>query len=652
MTEAVPQDPKIPSRRPASVLLRALAGPLLAAYRDDTLAAFTPLIGRLALAAGFVIGFFAGLMDRGGLPYTANLGALAVLAGLAILSGRLGLAAFAGFVLADLYGVTTQPSYQVTGFYLTGVLASWLFLLQLLALLPVAARQLAWFRGGLERLNGAVSALLITGFVEIWTRLAIVALRPLYTWRGYDVPLELANFADPANEWAIGPVVLHLLAWVAAATGLCRWLAEMALDVLHPNPCAVLSRCTSAGDLPVPWWARAMGKAAITTATLAGVFASIPGAIGFWLAIAGAIALRGLASASRLVARLDCWMLAIPAALRLMAGYVLCFYLAEPLIGLFRGTFEWRTMTTAGFVIIIVFAASLIFWPQVPPGQPAPAMPPALDRVFKGAAKVSPSVAFLAMMFFSTAVHAHHCSFEPGCECLTQDAALAALISGGATWAQLNVLQQGGVIMIDPAKLEAARTYWLYAAMSNNAYSDPNRNIDLPPEWRKIDTSAFSGISGFHAETWIREEDGKVVDAVMAFRGTNSGSFNDWRDNLYLYPFTTRQQEVAKIYTRTIRDMYPQARLVATGHSLGGALAKAAVVGTDNAAVVFNTSPRGWDGRNIVHIEEAGDPLDFLRRNRRGDIRFDFQDGPDEDAHSIYRLAEGMRQMAGEPPDE
>ena len=423
--------------------LIAMAAPILAAYRDDILAPFAPVIGRLALAACLVIGVFTGLMDRNGLPYTANLGALAVLAVLPILSGRLGLAAFAGFVLADLYAVTGDPSNQVTGFYLLGVLSSWFFLLQLLALLPVAARQLAWFRGGLARLNGLISTLLITGFVEIWTRLAIVALRPLYTWRGHDVPLELTSFADPVNEWALGPVVLHQLAWVAAATGLLRWLTDIAVHVLRPEPRAALPSRASHSSLPVPWWARAMGKAGITTATLAGVFASIPGAIAFWLAIAGAIAVRSLASASRLVARWDGWMLAIPAALRLIAGYLLCFYLAEPLIGLFRGAFEWRTMTTTGFVIIIVFAASLIFWPQVAPGQPAPAVPPALDRLFKGAANVSPGIAFLAMMVLSTAAHAHHCSFEPGCECLTDDAALAALIAGGATWAQLNTVRFG-----------------------------------------------------------------------------------------------------------------------------------------------------------------------------------------------------------------
>lgn len=658
MSKALANDPVVATGRRMTAWLCALAAPMLAAYRDDTLAALAPWTGRLALAACFASGGFAGLMERDGLPYTANLGALAVLAGLAILSGRLGLSAFAGFVLADLYGVTSEPSYQVTGFYLAGVLSSWFFLLHLLVLLPVAARQLAWFRGSLARLNGLISTLLITGFVEIWTRLAIVALRPLYTWRGYDAPLELATFADPANEWALGPLVLHVLAWIAAATGLLRWLIDLAVHYIQPERSAPSSSAVSASDVSVPRWARAIGKAGIVTATLAGVFASIPGAIAFWLAIAGAIAVRSFASASRLVARWDCWMLAIPAALRLIAGYLLCFYLADALIGMFRGAFEWRTMTTTGLVIIIVFAASLIFWPQVAPGQPAPVMPPALYRLFKGAAKVTPSVAFLAMMFLSTAVYAHHCSFEPGCECLTEDAALAALISGGATLAQLNVLLQGGVIVVDPAKLAAAQAYWVHAAMSNNAYGDPDRQIRIPPGWRKIDTSNFDGISGFYAETWVREEGGKVVDAVIAFRGTEfswnplRADIGDIWDNLFYFPRTTPQQEVAKIYARTISDMYPDARLVATGHSLGGALAKAAVAGTDKTAVVFNTSPRAWDGSNVVHIEESGDFLDILRKNRAGDIGFDFQDGSEEKAHSIYRLAEGMRRMAGEPAEE
>lgn len=108
------------------------------------------------------------------------------------------------------------------------------------------------------------------------------------------------------------------------------------------------------------------------------------------------------------------------------------------------------------------------------------------------------------------------------------------------------------------------------------------------------------------------------------------------------------QEGFAKSLAEEISRDFPDAKISATGHSLGGALAKAAVEGTSNKAVVFNSSPRGWDGENVIHIEEMGDALDYFRDNHPGDIQFDFQEGSKLDAHRMRSLAEGMRGLAGQ----
>lgn len=194
-----------------------------------------------------------------------------------------------------------------------------------------------------------------------------------------------------------------------------------------------------------------------------------------------------------------------------------------------------------------------------------------------------------------------------------------------------------------PEMVENAVKYWVYAAMSHNVYEDDD--ITLPAGWREDQAagSAMNGLNGFYAETWVYEVDGQVRDVVMVFRGSERTG-NDWGNNFFP-ALTAPQQELAEIYGRMVRDWYPNANIVATGHSLGGALAKAAVSGTNDKAIVFNSSPRGPESQNVIYIEEVGDPLDFVRPDRETDIRFSFTN-EDGNQHSMYNLANGMRQLA------
>lgn len=394
-----------------------------AALRDGAWLSRLPLAGRHHHLAGLAAGIAAGLIDREGLPYVSNLWVLAGLMVLAILSGRAGLWAFAGFVVADALAWTGSAAIKPG---LAGAIAvSWLLLFQLLAGLPLAARLLAPFRGRLDGLNGLVSALFIGGFAELWTRISMVALRPLYTWRGEDPPLELVIFIEPENEWALGALVLHKLAWVALAAGLVRWGASLAIP---PTPVVAGGAGRRSFGLSI------LGRAAGFTALMAGLFSSIVGGAAFFAAILAALGLRGLASGHQSVARWDGLMHRIPAALRLIATFALGFWLAEPLVGQLRTTFELRTLASAAAAIVVVHALSLVFWPLVAARGDAPVLPPAL-RALSG--KAAPVAVLLLAGFGTTAAHAHHCSFLPGCECLTDDAALAALVAAAVAFAPM-----------------------------------------------------------------------------------------------------------------------------------------------------------------------------------------------------------------------
>ena len=393
-----------------------------------------PFLGNSLGIIGVLAGFSAGLADRGGLPYTANLWMLAVVMMLGILSGQAGFWAFLGFVIADAIGMVRADTGVLSLGCAGAAVISWFFLFQLVAGLPQAARFLGNFKGRWALLNGLVAAIFVAGGAELWTRLSMVALRPLFTWQGADAPLELVEFIDPRNEWLIGDLAFHKLAWLAFAVGLARWI----LTPLVESFAAPVSGVEHDGNArEVPFGLAAFGRAVSFTAIVAGVFTTIAGALVFFISILGVVSFRGHASANQAVARWDGLMLRIPAAIRLIASYALCYYLAEALVGLFRDTLEWRTMTIAGAATAATFAVSLLFWPQVSPAHDAPTPPEVLQSLFRGAVKAVPRAMLLFLMFGASAAYAHHCSFEPGCECLTDNGALAALVAAMAVLAHL-----------------------------------------------------------------------------------------------------------------------------------------------------------------------------------------------------------------------
>jgi hypothetical protein len=75
-------------------------------------------------------------------------------------------------------------------------------------------------------------------------------------------------------------------------------------------------------------------------------------------------------------------------------------------------------------------------------------------------------------------------------------------------------------------------------------------------------------------------------------------------------------------------------------------LAKVAADELGTTAVVFNSSPRGPDGNNVVYIEETGDFLDAFRRDNDGAVEYNFSNASPGDSHDITQLAEEMKSLA------
>jgi hypothetical protein len=145
--------------------------------------------------------------------------------------------------------------------------------------------------------------------------------------------------------------------------------------------------------------------------------------------------------------------------------------------------------------------------------------------------------------------------------------------------------------------------------------------------------------SGLYYETYVLERHGKLVEAVIAFRGTENRpgqTFRDWRSNVAaFFGFEPDQYAAARRHLPTLIKALKESlvnydgkpRIYATGHSLGGGLAQQAgymspdilEVFTFNTTPVTNWSRLALDGkvRNaypIIHrVYHGGEFLENLR---------------------------------------
>lgn len=199
-------------------------------------------------------------------------------------------------------------------------------------------------------------------------------------------------------------------------------------------------------------------------------------------------------------------------------------------------------------------------------------------------------------------------------------------------------------------------------------------NAPLPGAPKIAPIACLNDPSGLHYETYVLERQGQLLEAVIAFRGTENRSgqtFRDWRSNIAaFFGFEPAQYAAAraqmvpliKALSNVLVKHNGKAKIYATGHSLGGGLAQQAGYMSKEILEVytFNTTPvTNWsqlrldsDVRNaypIFHrVYHGGEFLEKVRfvstsatkaRYGRHDIGVQLKDRSNVAGHSIQLMA-------------
>lgn len=184
-----------------------------------------------------------------------------------------------------------------------------------------------------------------------------------------------------------------------------------------------------------------------------------------------------------------------------------------------------------------------------------------------------------------------------------------------------------------PVTNDIAAKYYLYAAMASSAYEGADNafpierlgwqkiswKTGLPIESVKPSYSAKEFIilgSGFAFDIWQKSNSNEVV---FAFRGTDKP--DDWIKANISIAFSVSYKS-AKKKLREFMKKFPDKKVVAlTGHSLGGGIALSCSCDQGIEAIVFDPSPRIFDGlgdkikeANRISIHQKGEVLEPMRR--------------------------------------
>lgn len=408
-----------------------LSGGAKSLIEDGRFFSGVPVMNVALPVLALAIGLFTGIIDRGGMPvYTANPAFLAALVICGAFSGYLGFLSFIGFVISDVFFFATFKFYNPHWAYPLAILGSWIFLWQLINGFPNLVRKVTVLPEKFQVFRVFLAVPLTMAFTEMWTILAMVILRPMFLWNGLGVNMKLVRFGE--IEWEIFGLHAHMLTWLAGVTVLVRFIALPFLANFVPSlDDKPVSGTPLSSKLTAPWPWPKFGSAAVYTLLMAGLFTKLFSAAFFGLCIGALTTGRSIASSYKLVAKWDSLIEKLPPLIRLILTYALAFGVSWLLIGVFRDWMAYRTLTTAAITIVFAIAVTLPLWPQG--AHAAPSIPNWIKRHLPWMQESVPSLLFGSILVGSSAAFAHHCSFQPGCECLTGEGALAAMTAAAAT---------------------------------------------------------------------------------------------------------------------------------------------------------------------------------------------------------------------------
>jgi len=224
--------------------------------------------------------------------------------------------------------------------------------------------------------------------------------------------------------------------------------------------------------------------------------------------------------------------------------------------------------------------------------------------------------------------------------------------------------------------VEMANQYALKAMMCSRAYVRDTDRTQFPVEglgWKKVDiagnpvpadqnsyTPCFLGriFSNLQFDIWEKMDS---EETIIAFKGTDEKI--DWLLGDFALgisvPYKSAKKQVCKYI-----ELNPRRNVSLTGHSLGGGLALSVSVWLGLDALVFNSSPRIFDGlRNMNEpadrkaVFQKGDVLQKLRANWPKFLEkvpsesivqshFDYHG---ESNHRMDLMAEGILRLADDP---
>lgn len=191
---------------------------------------------------------------------------------------------------------------------------------------------------------------------------------------------------------------------------------------------------------------------------------------------------------------------------------------------------------------------------------------------------------------------------------------LVLLVTGCGTWTKYEKgaiwcnepLKYGPGVHFDEPHLEVARRGYIYVLAAALALQQDDvegrEHWFNPPARMKLADKPARDDSGFEVQTFeLREEptDAKPTEVIIAFAGSNDSA--DW---IWTNLFSSRRQfDLARRYVSNIAARYPDAKLVVTGFSLGGALSAHVTKHLETQHMItqawlFNPSPKFYGPGN------------------------------------------------------